>query len=183
MPMLAVAAAAAGATELASPRYRIELIQWTNRPVWSHDGVPSETAVQHAPRRVPVRDFVAPSAMCASDADQLGPEHGLAVPAGGDRGAAYLILHGPGVRRLDWLRAGEALSAVLLHAVWHGLAVAPFSDVLEVDHPRELVRGLLPGPTQPYIVIRCGYRGSEEPIPVAPRRGLGEVLREAVQAP
>jgi hypothetical protein len=183
MPMLAVAAAAASATELASPRYRIELIQWTNRPEWSHDGVPPETAVRHAPRRVPVRDFAVPCAMLASGADQVGPESGLPVPAGGDRGAAYLILHGPGERRLDWLRAGEALSAVLLLAVRHGLAVAPFSDVLEVDHSRGLVRGLLPGPTQPYIVIRCGYQGSDEPTPDAPRRGVDEVLREAVDSP
>lgn len=181
MPMLAVAVAAAGATELASPRYRIELIQWTNRPEWSHDGVPPETTVRHGPRRVPVRDFTALSA--ANGPDPLGVEQGLVVPAGGDGGAAYLILHGPLVRRLDWLRAGEALSAVLLAAVRHGLAAAPFSDVLEVEHPRELVRGLLPGPSHPYIAIRCGYPGSDGSIPRAPRRGVDEVVRAAVEAP
>ena len=183
MPMLAVAVAAAGATELANHRYRIELIQWTNRPEWSHDGVPPETTVRHGPRRVPVRDFAPPSAKLASNAHQVVPEQGLPVSEGGDRGAAYVILHGPGERGRDWLRAGEALSAVLLTAQRYGLATAPFSDVLEVDHPRDLVRGLLPGPSHPYIVIRCGYQGSEEPIPIAPRRGVDEVLREAVETP
>jgi hypothetical protein len=164
MPMLAVAVAAAGATELANPRYRIELIQWTNRPEWSNDGVPPATAVQHTPRRVPVRDF------------SLFPEQGMAVPPGGDRGAAYVVLHGTRREPLDWLRAGEALSAVLLTAVANGLAVAPFTDVLEVDHPRDLVRGLLPGSRHPYVVVRCGYATGLEQLPAAPRRAVDEVL-------
>jgi hypothetical protein len=169
--MLAVAVAAAAATEVANPRYRIEVIQWANRPEWSHDGVPPQTAVQHAPRRVPVRDFA------------LFPEEGMPVAAGGDRGASYLVLHGPGQGRVDWLRAGEALSAVLLSAVQAGLAVAPFTDVLEVEHPRDLVRGLLPGPSHPYILIRCGYAPSAEPLPDAPRRAVDEVLRQGGQTP
>ncbi len=183
MPMLAIAVAAAAATELANPRYRIELMQWTNRPPWSQDGVPAETAVRHGPRRVPVRDFALPSAMLASRANELWPEEGMVVPPGGDRGASFLVLHGPGESTVDWLRAGEALSAVLLTAVARGLAVAPFSDVLEVEHPRDLVRGLLPGPTTAYVVIRCGYATSDEPLPAAPRRGADEVTRAAVETP
>ncbi len=165
MPMLAVAVAAAATEELADSRYRIELIQWTNRPEWSNDGVPVETAVRRAPRRVGVREFA------------LFPEQGMPVTPGGDRGASYLVLHGPGEERLDWLRAGEALSAVLLTAVSLGLAVAPFSDVLEVSHPRDLVQGLLPGLSCPYVLIRCGY-SVDEPVPASPRRSLAEVLFE-----
>lgn len=164
MPMLSVAVAAAAATELANPRYRIELMQWTHRPPWSNDGVPPETAVRHTPRRVPVRDF------------DLLQEEGLAVPAGGDRGAAFLVLHGPGREPADWLRAGEALSAVLLRATAAGLATAIFTDVLEVEHPRELVRGLLPGGTHPYVLLRCGHALDERPLPVAPRRAVHEVF-------
>jgi len=165
MPMLSVAVAAAGATELADPRYRIELIQWTNRPEWSNDGVPPGTAVQHAPRRVPVRDF------------SLFPEQGMEVKPGGDQGAAYLVLFGTGDEPLDWLRAGEALSAVLLTAVGAGLAVAPFTDVIEVEHSRGLVRGLLPGRSHPYVLIRCGYPTGLDAPPAAPRRGVDEVLQ------
>jgi hypothetical protein len=161
-----VATAAAATEELASSAYRIELVQWTNRPEWAGDGVPPKTAVRHAPRRVPVRDFA------------LFPEEGMRVAPGGDRGSAYLVLHGPGEQPLDWLRAGEALSAVLLTAVGHELAVAPFTDVLEVEHPRDLVRGLLPGLSNPYVVIRCGYPPIGADLPAVPRRAVAEVLRD-----
>jgi hypothetical protein len=176
MPMLAVAVAGAQDSERADPRYRIELIQWTNRPEWSNDGVPPGTAVRRVPRRVPVRDFTPVSA--AGRVSNMADEQSLAVAPGGDRGAAYLILHGPGERALDWLRAGEALSSVLLTAAQAGLATAPFTDVLEVDHPRDLVRGLLPGLSHPYVLVRCGYPGSDQPLPAVPRREVDEVLHE-----
>ena len=62
--------------------------------------------------------------------------------------------------RQDWLRAGEALSAVLLTAVSRGLAVAPITDVLEVEHPRELVTAYCVPGGIPYALVRCGYRGA-----------------------
>jgi hypothetical protein len=180
VPMLAVAVAAAQSSQLASPAYRIELIRWTNRPEWSNDGVPPQTGVRRAPRRVAVRDFAPPSATFAGNRSVVAPELGMPVAPGGDRGATYLVLHGPGRQTLDWLRAGEALSAVSLAAVDAGLAVSPFSDVLEVDHPRDLVRGLLPGRSHPYILVRCGYAGDSGQPPSAPRRGIDEILRPEV---
>ncbi|WP_020523642.1 hypothetical protein, partial [Catelliglobosispora koreensis] len=57
MPAFALAAVAAGALQLSDPEYRIELADWTHRPVWSGDGVPVETAAGKQARRVPVRDF------------------------------------------------------------------------------------------------------------------------------
>jgi hypothetical protein len=165
MPMLAIAVALAGADEMASYSYRNELMRWTNRPEWSNDGVPSVTAVQKVPRRVPVREFA------------LFPGEGMPVTPGGDRGAAYLVLHGPGHEPLDWLRAGEALSALLLTAVSLGLAVAPITDVVEVEHPRELIRGLVGGSAEPYAVARCGYPIDQTDLPEAPRRSADEVIR------
>ena len=184
MPMLAIAASLAGADEMADPEYRLELMRWTNRPEWSEDGVPPSTAVRKVPRRVPVREFA------------LSPQDGMPVEPGGDRGAAYLILHGDGVDTQDWLRAGEALSAVLLTAVSLGLAVAPLTDVLEVEHPRELVQGLLRGGTAeeseprgtsgehgsarrrvPYALVRCGYPVDTTPLAAAPRRLPGDVIQ------
>jgi hypothetical protein len=162
---------------LASTRYRIELVQWTNRPEWSHDGVPPETMVQRVPRRVPVRDFAPPSVLAAGASEVRG----IPVAPGGDRGAAFLVLHGPGQERLDWLRAGEALSAVLLGACRAGLAAAPFTDVLEVAHPRSLVRGLLPGQAHPYVLVRIGYPVGGGDLPAAPRRSVDEVLQVAVE--
>jgi hypothetical protein len=164
MPMLSIAVASAAAAELTDPAYLSELIRWTNRPEWSQDGVPAETAVRHVARRVPVREFA------------LAPREGLEVEPGGDLGAAYLILYGPQTAPGDWLRAGEALSAVLLTAVSQGLAVAPLTDVLEVEHPRELVRGLIPPGNEPYALVRCGYPVDATPPPASPRRDVAEVV-------
>lgn len=164
MPMLAVAVAAAGATELADPDYVNELIRWTNRPAWSGDGVPAGTAVRRVPRRVPVREFA------------LAPNEGAPVEPGGDRGAAYLVLHGEGGEGRHWLRAGEALSAVLLSAVSRGLAVAPITDVLEVAHPRDLIIGLLDQPGVPYVIVRCGHSTEPGAPAEAPRRDSTEVI-------
>jgi hypothetical protein len=168
MPMLAVAVAEAERDEMNRYAYRNLLTRWTNRPEWSNDGVPPATAVRRVPRRVPVREFA------------MFPHEGMATPPGGDRGASYLVLHGPGHEPLDWLRAGEALSAVLLAAVSFGLAVAPMTDVLEVEHPRDLVRGLLPGSSEPYAVVRCGYPVDPAAVPEAPRRTSDEVIRRPI---
>jgi nitroreductase len=161
---LAEAAAIAAAAERADPAYQRSLAEWTNRPPDSGEGVPPRTAVDQGPRRVPVRDF-AP-----------GGNAGLAVGAGDDTGAAYTILYGDGDAPIDWLRAGEAVSAVLLTAVVEGLAVAPMSDVLEVAESRRRVRGLLPG-GRPYLVLRLGVPVGEEATPPTPRRRPEAVIR------
>ena len=163
MPMLAIAVAEAGSAEMADPAYRVELMRWTNRPEWSGDGVPPETTVERAPRRVPVREFTLP------------PRDGIGVEPGGDRGAAYLVLYGWADQPGDWLRAGEALSALLLTATVRGLSTAVISDVIEVDHTRDLVRGLLPSGGNPYVVVRCGW-GIDGDVPAAPRREPDETI-------
>jgi len=164
VPTLAAAAVQAGMAESQDPAYRSALAAWTDRPPGSGDGVPAGTAVRPGPRRVPVRDF-AP-----------GGRAGLDVGEGDDRGAAYAILCGPGDSDLAWLRAGEALSAVLLTAVAAGLATAPMSDVLEVDGPRQVVRSLLPT-GQPYLVLRVGVPVGGDATPPTPRRRPDAVIR------
>jgi nitroreductase len=166
VPVLAEAAAGAAAAERADPAYQRALAEWTNRPPDRDDGVPQGTAVETGPRRVPVRDF-AP-----------GGSPGLAVGRGDDAGAAYSILYGDGDAPVDWLRAGEAVSAVLLTAVVEGLAVAPMSDVLEVADSRLRVRGLLPA-GRPYLVLRIGVPVGKEATPPTPRRRPEAVIRYA----
>lgn len=164
MPMLAITTAQAAAAELADPQYRAELTRWTNRPPWSGDGVPPATAVRQAPRRVPVRDYA------------LGAEPGLEVGDGNDRGATYAVLFGATEDRAAWLRAGEALSAVLLAAEVEGLAAAPLSDAIERAWPRQLMRELLAGIGEPYLVLRLGIRVAPGAPPEAPSRDPGEVI-------
>lgn len=164
MPMLAVTTAQAAAAETADPAYREELHRWTHRPPDSGDGVPAATAVRQVPRRVPVRDF-AP-----------GGTAGLEVGAGHDRGAAYVILFGTGDEPADWLRAGEALSALLLAATREGLSAAPLSDAIEQAWPRRLTRQLLAGLGEPYLVVRLGIATDPSPPPAAPRRDPAEII-------
>jgi nitroreductase len=163
IPTLAAAAEKAAAVERADPAYRRALGEWTHRSPDSGDGVPAGTAVAAGPRAVPVRDF-AP-----------GGTPGLPVGPGDDRGAAYAVLHGPGDTAVDWMRAGEALSAVLLTAVVEGLAAAPMSDVLEVEESRRLVQSLLPA-GRPYLVLRTGIPVAAEAPPPTPRRRSGTVI-------
>ncbi|WP_433304983.1 Acg family FMN-binding oxidoreductase [Actinoplanes sp. CA-030573] len=157
VPVLAAAAAEAARTERADPAYRAALAEWTGRPAGSGDGVPAYTAVPAGSRPVPIRDFTTPG------------DPGLAAGPGHDEGTAYVILHGVTDTEQAWLRGGEALSAVLLTAVLEGPAVAPMSDVFEVDEPRRLVQGLLPGGVA-YLVLRIGVPAADEAPPSSPRR-------------
>lgn len=160
---LALAAVHADALQLSDPDYRRELIRWTNRPVWSGDGVPVTTAVERSLRSVPVRD--------------LAPWGGAVLPAGPhtDHGATYALIFTDEDTPLAWLRAGEALSAVLLTATAAGLATAPISDVTELAVTREQMRHILSGIGYPQIAVRMGYAPAGTP-PAVPRRAPNEVI-------
>ncbi|MBX6355373.1 MAG: nitroreductase family protein [Micromonosporaceae bacterium] len=159
LPVLARAATRAASVQLADPEYRSTLIRWTNRPRWSGDGVPPANAVRPAPRRVPVREL------------SIDPHAGVAAGSGQDRATVYTILFGDCDDRGSWLRAGEALSAVLLTAAAHGLAAAPMTDVVEVPASREALRQMLSGSGHPYAGVRVGVpplRAADQPA--TPRR-------------
>jgi hypothetical protein len=133
MATLRAAAEQAIRTESTHAAYLAELARWTTRDAGSGDGVPADTVVRRVPRRIPTRTL------------SLDPDAGRPVPADGDRRTSYLILYGRGDAPVDWLRAGEALSAALLTATVQGVAVAPMSDLIEVDAARQLTRSMLAG--------------------------------------
>lgn len=159
---MALAAIRAGAWQLSNPDYLAELADWTHRPPWSGDGVPTGTTVRAVPRRVPVREFT--------------PFGGETMPAGADNdwGAVYGIIYTASDTDRAWLSAGMALSAVLLTATAAGLATAPISDVTEVAAAREDMRGMLPG-GHPQVAFRAGHPAPGEP-PSTPRRPANEVI-------
>ena len=165
MPMLATSTARAADAENKDPAYLAEIARWTGRPEGSGDGVPAATAVQQVPRRVPVRDY-AP-----------GGTAGLAAGEGFDVGAAYVVVFGLTDRPAEFLRGGEALSALLLTATAEGLATAPLSDTIEVEWPRQLLRGLLADIGEPYLIVRLGYHDATTQLPEAPRRAPGDVIQ------
>jgi hypothetical protein len=76
------------------------------------------------------------------------------------------------------LRAGEAMSAVLLHANDFQLATCPLSQVREIEGVRSLVRErVLDGVGAPQIVLRVGWAPVRSALlPATPRRPLADVL-------
>jgi hypothetical protein len=80
----------------------------------------------------------------------------LVIAEAHSRTAIFAILYGPGDRRLDWLRAGEALSAAWLTATELEVSVLPLSATIEVPATRETVRNLLNDAGHPFLVLRFG---------------------------
>jgi hypothetical protein len=165
VPELAIAVDEAADAEYFDPAYRSELTRWTSRPAWSGDGVPAATAVQPALRRVPVRNFLPDGSA------------GMLAGADHDEGATFVIIFGEGDRPVDLLHGGEAMSALLLRATADGMSAAPLSEAVEVAWPRRLLRGMLSGIGEPYLIVRLGYVDSPEVLPVTPRRSADEVIR------
>jgi hypothetical protein len=162
---LAVSVDEAADVELFDPAYRTELTRWTSRPAWTGDGVPPSTAVEPALRRVPVRNFLPDGSP------------GLLAGADQDQGAVFVILYGNGDRPDDLLRGGEAMSALLLQATAEGVSSAPISEAVEIAWPRMLLRRLLSGIGEPYLIVRLGYVDSTQALPASPRRAVAEIIR------
>jgi nitroreductase len=94
----------------------------------------------------------------AGAADQaqrdFGHDGDRPVSAAHENAATFAILYGPGDGEVDWLRAGEAMSAAWLTAIERGLSVLPLSATIEVAVTRERIRHLIAGLGHPYLVLR-----------------------------
>jgi len=161
---LGISAERAATAERDDPAYQAELARWTNRPDFVGDGVPPASGVRQELRRVPIRDFDP----AGSQAQPAGDEH--------DQGTAYVVLFGRSDTPAELLRGGQALSALLLRATADGLSTSVISDAIEVEWPRTLVRGLLAGIGEPYVVVRLGYLPDSPPPPPTPRRDPRDVI-------
>jgi len=76
---------------------------------------------------------------------------------------------------LSRLRAGEALSAVLLTATTLGLASCPLSRPLEVGSTRRSLRDdVLVGTVSPQLVLRLGWPVVGPSLPGTPRRSFAD---------
>jgi nitroreductase len=149
---LAASASYAQQAEAADEAWQAELAYWTGGTRPGGAGIP-DTAIPETPTRttVPSRDFGHPGA--------------LPVSAEHDRGAAFGILYGVEDSRVDWLRAGEALSAAWLAATELGLSLVPLSATVEVPYTRQTLSRLLAGLGQPYLVLRLGHPDPEHAGP------------------
>ncbi|MGW2380094.1 Acg family FMN-binding oxidoreductase [Streptomyces sp. NPDC001658] len=124
-----------------------------------------------------------PAAMCRihpdltllAGRDYLGAAHRYVLPAGNRRAGtgAVLVLSTPGDGPADWLRAGQALQRVLLHAAAHDVMAAFHTQPLELSDTRGQVRARLTPGRFPQMVLRLGHTA---PAAAVPRRPLADLL-------
>jgi nitroreductase len=161
---LAAAADHAQRTEAADPAWQAELGYWSGgtRPIGT--GIPDSAIPARSPRTtVPGRDF--------------GHHGDLPTSLAHDQAAVFAILYGRDDNPLDWLRAGEALSAGWLTATELGVSVLPLSATIEVGGTRQAMRALLASIGRPYLVLRFGtVEGTERGAPHAPRLPADQII-------
>ena len=154
--------------QTADPAYAAEIAAWSGRGTESDDGVPAASAPVplRAPGQMPLRDYARPNLA-------------QPPPTGEPENATVLLLTTPTDNAMDWLRAGEATSAILLTATRHGLASSPLTQPLEVDDTREFIRSRVATVhrAHPQILLRIGWAaaGAEE-LPLTPRRSLDDIV-------
>ncbi|GAA1814701.1 nitroreductase [Planosporangium flavigriseum] len=151
--------------ELHNPAYRAELAGWTHAAEEAgSEGIPADTVTVPTWRMNQVRDF--------------GFEGGgdLASDTGPDQQTRYMVLGGDTDAPATWLRAGEALSAVLLAAIEEGLGVSPMSDLTEVVSTRADLSAKLGGLENPFLVLRVGVAEPATSPQASPRRDPGDAI-------
>jgi hypothetical protein len=165
---LALAARQATRIHERSESYRSEMAAWTTyRDPLGRDGVPPTVAVPEVPRTVPVRNF-APGGQPLLEA---GP--------GDDRYTTYLAFATETDNKVDWLRTGEAVSAVLLAATTMGISSSVLSEVVEVPGARALLHSIVAPAGFPQLTVRLGLNASGPEPPLTPRRPCREVITMA----
>lgn len=160
---LAAATSQAQGVESAETQWQQELARWTGAGRGPGTGVPDQVIPQVMPETtVPGRDF--------------GRRGDLPAANGHDRPAVFAVLYGPGDGPIDWLRAGEALSALWLVAVELDVSVLPLSAPIEVAVAREGVRRLLSDLGQPYLALRLGHRIADDDLARTPRLPVDQII-------
>lgn len=143
---------------------------WTGRSRSAAEGVPAAVVPAEPAGTIPVRHFAAGDLRQA----ELGRDE--------SDGTVLAVLATRGDGPVDQLRAGEALSAVLLAATRIGLATDPISQPLEVTTTRDELRArILRGAAWPQLVLRVGWAPiSAEPLPPTGRRPVDETIEDLV---
>ncbi len=164
LPILATAAKVAQQSEDSDRTRLAELRDWERRARATGQGVPPETVVAPVQRPVPLRDLTSGGATL------------LHAGMGDDTYAEYLVFATEGDGPADWLRAGEATSAVWLAATGRGLSGSVISDVIEVPDARRLLGSVIETASHPQLVMRIAVDSQPTPPPVTPRRPGNEYI-------
>ncbi|MGW0161362.1 Acg family FMN-binding oxidoreductase [Mycobacterium sp. NPDC003323] len=144
-------------------------IDWWTSPFEVTDGIPHSSLIS------------------AAEADRVDVGRSFPVTTHRERrrhliedAAELVVISAPADTRLDILRCGETLSALLLEATMAGLSSCTLSHLTEVPASRDIV-GALVNRTHPQVVVRVGIASElDEVPPPTPRRPLSDVLRVKV---
>jgi nitroreductase len=166
---LAVLLSHAEQAQHADPDYQAELQAWRTREL-AEQGIPDAAVVRPVGERgsnYTLRDFDAGSPVPPAE-----PSHEPPVP----ERPLVVVLWTREDTRMDWVRAGMAMGAVLLRATAEGLVASPMTQVVEVERFRQRLRAELGLVGQPQVVLRLGYgQGSA----TTHRRPVDQVLEQA----
>ena len=166
-PSLAKASRLTEAIRANDPSYAAELNWWTALAA-TGEGVP-ETALTSAA----VSDRVDVKRRFPAAHDDRGSDD-VRV----DRSKIVVLSTHHEDARLDVLRCGEALSALLLDCTVAGLSTCTLTHMTELAPSREIIRGLTGQRGTPQLLIRIGQTAvtDEEFVPT-PRKPLADVFR------
>ncbi len=162
---LADIVAAAGRRQDVDPRALADIRAWSRaRGSTAHDGIPA-TALpagkSHDAGWLAQRDFDSARGL------------GLLTP-GGQPPVATVVLTTRGDGRADWLRAGQALHRVLLHAATRWVFASVYTQPLEAAAIRDLIRSRLALTGAPQVVLQLGVSRIAH---ATPRRPPSELIQ------
>ena len=164
-PRLADASRLTQEIRQSDPSYEAEL-QWWTSPFVSGEGVPQSALVSAAQAALVdvARDFPFRST-------------GGPVDATPDQSKIVVLSTHHEDGRLDVLRCGEALSALLLECTVAGLATCTLTHMTELAPSREIVRELTGQHGLPQLLVRVGTSPDDgEGAAKTPRRPLDDVF-------
>jgi hypothetical protein len=152
-------------TQASDPRYAKEQAMWIEHS--DSDGIPTSSA---AP----------PRAECMAERPNRfrGEQLGIDSPRLVESSDGLMAICTGHDDQSSWLRSGQTLSAVWLHATRAGLSIVPLSQAIEVPETREaLHRDVLAGMARPQLLLRVGWQEiARATLARTPRRPLDDVL-------
>lgn len=159
-------ATALAARQDANPAYQREVQTWTGVPPHSRSGVPAENLLAKTSSDSPPDRFPS-GTLQSSEVEPNAPE------------PCPLLLTTSSDDPMSCLRAGEALSAILLEATARGLATRIDSRVVEDDSARQDFEDqLLEGTKSAQLMVWVGWPADDGDMPATPRRESSDVLKK-----
>ncbi len=160
---LASLLAATGSRQDVDPAATADIMRWAGAAAGTaRDGVPA--------RAFPSRPATEPGRLRQRDFD-LGRGVGREASPGGPPAVTAVLLT-LGDRRADWLRAGQALQRLLLHAASKWVFASLYTQPLESAQIRQMVAERLAPPGFPQVLLQFGLADTTQPTSRRPPANL-----------